>query len=86
MTSDRESTRMSRENRHARESSELTRKRNSSEKAGFACIRMIRGPLVTFSLNENGLARVWLFEAVSMDGCGDAKLRHPDYADGDRFS
>jgi hypothetical protein len=47
---------------------------------------MIRGALVTFGLNENGLARVCLFEAVSMDGCGDAELRHPDYADGDRFS
>jgi hypothetical protein len=52
----------------------------------FAYIRVIRGPRVTFGLNENGLARVCLPKAVSMDGCGDIELRDSHHADGDRFS
>src|SRR6266478_3930878 len=36
--------------------------------------------------HENCLARFWLFEALSVDGCGNSKLRRSRYADGDRFS
>jgi hypothetical protein len=43
-------------------------------------------PLVTFGLNENGLARFSLSKAVSVDGCGNVELRDPDDTDGDRFS
>lgn len=42
--------------------------------------------LVTFLLNENGLARFFLFEAVSVDSHGDVDLRDPEHADGDCFS
>ena len=58
--------------------------RRSSGEGGY--IRVIRGPLVTFVLNENGLARFSLSEAVSVDGCGNVELRDPDDTDGDRFS
>jgi hypothetical protein len=36
--------------------------------------------------NENGLARFFLSQAVSMDGCGNVDLRDPEHAHGDRFS
>jgi hypothetical protein len=39
-----------------------------------------------FAVNENGLARFWLFEAVSMDGCGDIDVRGLEHGHGDCFS
>ncbi len=36
--------------------------------------------------NENCLARFCLFEAVPVDGRGDARVRDPRHADGDRVS
>ena len=39
-----------------------------------------------YRANENGLARFWLFEAVSVAGRGNARVRDPRHVDGDRFS
>jgi hypothetical protein len=36
--------------------------------------------------NENCLARFCLFEAVSVDGGGDARVRRSQHANGDRVS
>lgn len=39
-----------------------------------------------FALNENGLARSCLSEAISVDGCGDIDVRSFQHSDGDRVS
>ena len=39
-----------------------------------------------FALNENGLARFGLSEAISVDGCGDTDVRNFQHSDGDRVS
>jgi len=40
----------------------------------------------TLLVNENGLARISLSEAVSLVGCGDACVRDPGHVNGDRIS
>ena len=36
--------------------------------------------------DENGLARFFLSQAISMDSLGNVDLRDPEHANGDRFS
>src|ERR1043166_2279745 len=41
--------------------------------------------VVTFPGNENGVARFWVPETLSLDSGGDAELRDFRHTDGDRF-
>jgi hypothetical protein len=41
--------------------------------------------MISFLLDENGLARVLLFKALSVDGGGNIDVRDSEHIDGDRF-
>jgi len=55
----------------------MNRERETPAKKPFAYIRVIRGPLVTFGLNENGLATCFAYlKRYPWMAVGDAELRH----------
>jgi hypothetical protein len=39
-----------------------------------------------FVVNEHGLARIRISKAISLVGCGDARVRDHGHVDGHRFS